>query len=113
MCFNLEESISDLMTYYRKQYPNESITPKLHLLESHAVGFIQNWGAGFGLYGEQGAESVHAMFNNMHHTYSRIKPNSRRLEAMMKEHFTRIHPLAKHLRPQIKRRRKNYGKYEE
>ena len=56
------------MSFFRKTWPKESITPKLHMLESHATSFISKWGAGFGLYGEQGAESLHAVFNKLHHT---------------------------------------------
>ena len=48
----LELAIVDLMQYFRKTWPKESITPKLHLLENHAVDFIRKWGIGFGMYGE-------------------------------------------------------------
>ena len=75
------------------------------MLEEHAVNFIKRWGAGFGFYGEQGAESIHNNFNNLQRTYARMKPDSRRLESMMKEHLTRVHPVAKKMRPQIKKRK--------
>ena len=87
------------MDYLRQEWPKESITPKLHLLEDHAVDFIKKWGAGFGLYGEQGAESLHANFNRMKIAYSGVHPPTKRLQAMMKEHYMRIHPEARKLRP--------------
>nr|XP_047133795.1 uncharacterized protein LOC124811881 [Hydra vulgaris] len=40
----LEGVIGELMSYFRKTRPNEPITPKTHLLESHCVDFIRNWG---------------------------------------------------------------------
>ena len=42
------------MGYYRKIWPKETMTPKLYMLESHAINFLKNWGAGFVMYGEQG-----------------------------------------------------------
>ena len=50
------QAISDLLTFFRETFPDESITPKLHLLEDHVCPFIEKWGASFGLYGEQGME---------------------------------------------------------
>ena len=51
--FPLDNAITELMHYFRVTWPEQSITTKLHLLEDHALPFIQKWGAGFGLYGEQ------------------------------------------------------------
>ena len=100
----VEHHIKDLMKYLRSTWPEESITPKLHLLEEHALEFIKVWHVGFGFYGEQGAESIHAEFNRLNVTYCRIKPPSRRLQLIVKEHNLSIHPEAKKLQPAIKRR---------
>lgn len=80
------------MTYYRNNRPNQSVTPKMHLLEYHAVPFIRKWGSGFGLYGEQGVESLHAVFNSLKISYQAMKSPSERLTAMMKEHYSRVNP---------------------
>ena len=69
------------MEYFQKTWPNVFVTPKLHMLESHASDFIKRWRAGFGMYGEQGLEILHAAFNNIRQTYCRMKPNSHRLHA--------------------------------
>ena len=53
------------MSYWRNKWPEESVTPKMHMLENHACDFIKKWGVGFGFYGEQGGESVHALFNQI------------------------------------------------
>ena len=50
----LQSVIDDLMEFWRKTWPQESVTPKMHILESHAVPFISRWKVGFGFYGEQG-----------------------------------------------------------
>ncbi|XP_065660931.1 uncharacterized protein LOC136084595 isoform X2 [Hydra vulgaris] len=52
----LESAIRNLMEFYRLTWPNESITPKMHLLESHILQFIQKWGLGIGVYGKQSGE---------------------------------------------------------
>ena len=93
------------LLYLQTVWPEASVTPKLHMLEVHAVDFLKRWGVGFGLYGKQGAESIRNIFNNLHRTYARMKPNTRRVSSMMNEHLTRVNPTAKQLRPKIKRRK--------
>ena len=75
-------------------------------LEEHVTEFIHKWSLGLGLYGEQGGESIRAEFNNLHWMFCRMKPNSRRLMSMLKEHHVKVHPLAKKLKPEIQRKRK-------
>ena len=87
------------MSFYRANFPNETITPKLHLLEDHAVDFITKWGSSFGIYGEQGAESIHATFNSMKINYRSMHPATERLRAMLKEHYAHVHPKSAALRP--------------
>ena len=94
------------MSYLREKWPTSSITPKLHMLEDHVVTFIKKWKVGLGLYNEQGGESIHAEFNNIHRMFCRMKPNSRRLLSMLKEHYVRVHPIAKKLKPKIQKRKK-------
>lgn len=92
------------MEFYRSTWPNQSITPKLHLLEDHAVDFLQKWGSCFGIYGEQGAESLHATFNNMFINYRSMHPATKRLKAMLNEHYMRVNPDSASLRPLKKKR---------
>ena len=58
------------MAYYQFQFPTASVTPKLHIFDEHVVPWIKTWGVGFGLLGEQGAESIHAYFNLLRHQYN-------------------------------------------
>ena len=76
------------MEYYRTEWPNGSIPPKLHMLEDHATDFVEKWKTGFGMYGEQGGESIHNEFNQFKTTYCQMQPASKRLDS-------RIHPSRK------------------
>ena len=75
----LEKAIDDLMRYLLATWPTVSIPLKLHMLEDHALEFIRECGIGFGLYGEQGGESIHAEFNSLYRTYRGMKPNRLRV----------------------------------
>ena len=94
------------MEFFRRTFPKASITPKMHLLEYHTVHFIKRWKYGFGVYGEQGVESIHPIFNGLHNTYGRMKPNTRRLKAMMDAHMITVNPEAKILKPKVEKRKK-------
>lgn len=73
-------------------YPHATITPKVHMLEAHVVPWLQEWHVGFGLPGEQGAESIHAHFNQLSRTYQTMADQVDRLHYMIKEHYLRNAP---------------------
>ena len=62
-------------------------------------------GSSFGIYGEQGAESIHAMFNSLNLNYRSMPSPAQRLRAMMKEHYLRVHPKSASLKPLPKKRK--------
>ena len=97
--------IENFMWFFRGNWPHVKITPKLHMVEQHVVDFIAKWGAAFGYYGEQGAESLHNEFNKLNRTYCSIKPNTKRLEYILKEHHRRVNPEAKAIQPKTKKRK--------
>ena len=80
------------MAYYRTTFPQATITPKLHLLECHVLPWIRRWKVGFGLMGEQGAESIHARFNSLKRTYQTMPDGVQRLQQIMQMHFLEISP---------------------
>ena len=55
-------------------------TVKMHLLEDHMVEWITTHQAGWGLTGEQGAESIHAKLLN---THSGIRNPTAKLKSIM------------------------------
>ena len=101
-----DNAIKEFMEFFRKNFPDASITPKLHLLEHHAVKFIRRWRGGFGMYGEQGAESIHQTFNKLFRVYGSMKPLSRRLNSVMKAHLTAVNPKAQSMKPRILKRKR-------
>ena len=97
------------MSYWRNKWPEESVTPKMHMLENHACDFIKKWGVGFGFYGEQGGESVHALFNQYYKTYQSLRPKTKRLTSIMEHHYLNLYPKIKELKP-VSRKRGSYKK---
>ena len=99
-CINhhLEHAIATFMAHFRATFPGENIPIKMHMLEDHAVDWIQsNQHIGFGLMGEQGAESIHARFNRLYQTYCTVSSTIRPVEKLiikyiMKEHLLSISP---------------------
>ncbi len=57
--FYPDANIKAFMRFYRKHFPHSTVLPKMHFLEEHTVAFLKKWQVGFGLLGEQGAESIH------------------------------------------------------
>uniref|UniRef100_A0A7M5XJ63 Uncharacterized protein n=1 Tax=Clytia hemisphaerica TaxID=252671 RepID=A0A7M5XJ63_9CNID len=81
---SLQNDIDELLAFFRRNFQSETITPKLHLLEDHAVNFMEKWGSSFGIYGEQGADSIHKTFNEMKTKYHSMKNDVQRVHAMMR-----------------------------
>ena len=91
------------MTYYRENFPNASVTPKMHLLERHTVKQVSKWKFGMGLLGEQGAESIHSNFNDIERAYLGIPNKKDRLLRVTQEHHLRIDPENVILKPIVKK----------
>ena len=87
-----EHAISEFMESFRASFPSSSISLKMHLLEDHTVPWARRTGTGFGLLGEQGAESIHARFNTLQRTYQCIHNKVDRLLSIVKEHSLSISP---------------------
>ncbi|XP_065662512.1 uncharacterized protein LOC136085135 isoform X1 [Hydra vulgaris] len=102
----LKKNINDLMQFYRLNWPEASVTPKLHMLEHHAIPFMQKWGGGFGFYGEQGGESIHMEFNKLKTIYQSIPCPTLRLKSILKSHYQKTNPENMQLKPCLKKRKK-------
>ena len=81
------------MNFYRETFPEASVTPKLHLLEDHVLEFLGQWRVGFGMLGEQGAESIHAAYNNLKRVYANVHDREEQLRLVTQEHHRRVCPL--------------------
>ncbi|KAL5474487.1 hypothetical protein EMCRGX_G026440 [Ephydatia muelleri] len=56
----LAAAIPSFMESFRRAFPKATTPIKMHLLEDHALQWANRMHVGFGLLGEQGAESIHA-----------------------------------------------------
>ena len=63
------------------------------------------WHVGFGLMGEQGAESIHAYFNSLTRTYHSVPDGVERLRCMMREHYLHSAPSLVTVAPAIKKKK--------
>nr|XP_047127857.1 uncharacterized protein LOC124808704 [Hydra vulgaris] len=102
----LKKNIEDLMQYFRATFPKASVTPKLHMLENHAVSFLKKCGAGFGSYGEKGGESVHMEFNKLKTIYQSIPSPTMQLKSILKCHHQKTNPKNMLLKPCINKRKR-------
>ena len=82
----LEVDIVSFLSFLRDNWPEVRITPKLHILEDHVASFLRQWHAGCGFYGEQGGESLHAIFKKKS-SYKVIRNDCKRLEHLMNEYL--------------------------
>ena len=94
----LERSVARFMSTVRREIvarKRGNITPKLHMLEGHAVVAVRRFGVGLGLLGEHGAESIHAHFNDLRRTFDSILDELKLFQTIVKQHCLRT--LPKHL----------------
>ena len=92
------------MAFYRKNFPEASVIPKMHMLKAHVVPWLKQWGVGLGLMGEQGAESIHAAINSINPAYVNIPDRVQRLKCVLQEHHRQVCPVLKSCKPVIQRR---------
>ncbi len=100
------KAIDKWLHHYHTTFPSATFLPKMHFLEDHAVDFIKKWHTGFGFLGEQGGESIHAVFNQLLRTYNNILNKVDRLYHMVREHHLRLCPDNLKERPEPAKRKK-------
>ena len=72
------------------------------------VTWIRKHHLGFGIMGEQGAESIHANFNDIERSFNNMVHNRvERLLGVMKAHHLKISPANVAMKPPIKKRKKD------
>ena len=94
------------MDLFRRTFPSATIPPKMHMLEDHTMEWVRARSVGFGLLGEQGAESIHSRFNYLGRNFAPLAKGVERLRSIMKEHFLHINPQNVAARPPPAKRRK-------
>ncbi|KAL5481525.1 hypothetical protein EMCRGX_G021706 [Ephydatia muelleri] len=90
--FALEHAIEQFMAYFRKSFPEATVPIKMHILEDHATTWANSTHVGFGLLGEQGAESIHAKFTRLGLAYTAVTDKVKHLQCILKEHLISVSP---------------------
>ena len=98
--------MTEFMAYYREEFPLASVTPKMHMLEDHILPWMQKWHFCPGFHGEQGAESIHAIFNSLGRTYASVRNPKEQLRLIFQEHQLQVCPSTDAARPLAKKRKK-------
>jgi hypothetical protein len=75
------------MAFFRTTFPEATVPIKMHLLEDHTLRWVNCNHVGFGLLGEQGAESIHARFNRLGLAFAPIKDRVQNLKCIVKKHL--------------------------
>ena len=99
-------TVDEFLRFYRKSFPNATVTPKLHMLEDHVVQWMRKWHWALGLHGEQGAESIHNIFNTLERTYSAVRNPLTRMKCMFKEHQIQTSAHTVSFQPAVVKRKK-------
>eukprot|EP00731_Ephydatia_muelleri_P007490 Em0003g1738a len=99
----LAAAIPSFMESFRRAFPKATTPIKMHLLEDHALQWANRMHVGFGLLGEQGAESIHAKFNTLLSQYNTMHDKVKKLLYIVKQHFLTL-STAPHITPPKKRK---------
>ena len=75
------------------------------MLEEHIIPWLKKWHIGFGMMGEQGAESIHKYFNTLAHRFNSTPNSVDRLKLMLEAHLLHIAPVNVAAKPPIKKRK--------
>ncbi|XP_038062353.1 uncharacterized protein LOC119732823 [Patiria miniata] len=88
----IDISIKNFMRCFRAHFPKANISPKMHLLEDHAVDQLRMFKVGFGLLNEQGGELVHTEFNRSGRVVQGMQDPLQKLLSVMRRHHTTTTP---------------------
>eukprot|EP00731_Ephydatia_muelleri_P009823 Em0005g409a len=88
----LDQAIQEFMAFFRDTFPTATVPIKMHLVEDHAIQWAAAYHVGYGLLGEQGAESIHAKFTRLSLAFVSIKDRVKQLQCIVKEHLLSIEP---------------------
>ena len=82
-----EKAVKKYMSYFRRTFPQESVTPKQHVSEQHVCKWMESCGFGMALHGEQGVEQTHAVVNALKPRVRSIMNKGTRVDSLIKEHY--------------------------
>ena len=88
---SIQANINQYMTFYRRYFPDKVI-PKMHILEHHCLPFIESFGFGLGLLGEQGGELIHHTLAKIERRIHGIKSTNKRIRSTVEAHYVKKFP---------------------
>ena len=68
----LEKTGPELVSLFRSTFPDEHISLKLHMCETHLIEWAKRWGS-IGLFAEDAGESAHALLMRYERQYGCMK----------------------------------------
>ena len=101
-----EKEIAAFLTFYRTNFLDATVLPKMHILEDHVIPWLRRHRIASGLMGEQGAESIHSHINRLEAQYSGVANPLQRLKYVVNEHNLEATPAINDLRPPLRKKRK-------
>ena len=87
-----DRRIEVYINFYRRKFADSSVIQKQPILESHDSVWMQTWGFGMGLHGEQGGEQIHAVINRMKHRVWSVKNPAKKLKLIMTDRYLQVAP---------------------
>ena len=95
---------SSFRSWLPTNFPDESITPKMHVLTYHISEKAKIMRT-VGLEAENVSESIHPVMNKLQRTYCTVQNTQKRLELMAKGQWLKSDPRLKNFRIPEKRRK--------
>ena len=95
----IQRKINNYMHIFRTHCPETPIIPKQHILEMHCIPWIQTYGFGMGLMGEQGGELIHASVARLERRVRSIRNPEKRMDLLMKTQHLQCCPNLNALKP--------------
>ena len=101
----IHHAIEQYSEYFRQEFPLVRFTLKQHLIEDRALSWIMEYQFGFGLFGEQGMESIHHKIHKLSDNHNGMINHLQRLKSTIEEHHLHALPSVKCHIPAVKKRK--------
>ena len=101
----IQTVIEKYCAHFRQQFPDVRIILKQHLLEDYALTWLTHYHFGFGLFGEQGMNSIHHKISIITDNHNNIINPVQRLKSTIQEHHLHTLPDIRTQIPPIKKKK--------
>ena len=91
-CTSLKLYLQQLLQHIIQSFPNQSLTPKLHMATHHIPQFLDKYHT-VGMFGEHASESIHHVVNQLHENYQHM-PCKKQKHIRIKHILNKQHQLS-------------------